>query len=135
MSGNSYGRLFTVTSFGESHGAAIGCVVDGCPPGMELTEEDIQPDLDRRKPGKSRHTTQRRESDAVRILSGTFDGRTTGTPIALLIENEDQRPRDYTKLMDKFRPGHADYTYTQKYGFRDYRGGGRASARETLLTG
>jgi chorismate synthase len=131
MSGNSFGRLFTVTSFGESHGAAIGCIVDGCPPGMALAENDIQPDLDRRKPGKSRHTTQRRESDAVRILSGTCDGRTTGTPIALLIENEDQRPRDYTNLKDKFRPGHADYTYTQKYGFRDYRGGGRASARET----
>jgi chorismate synthase len=131
MSGNSFGRLFTVTSFGESHGAAIGCVVDGCPPGLALVEGDIQPDLDRRKPGTSRHTTQRRESDAVRILSGTFDGRTTGTPIALLIENEDQRPRDYTNLKDKFRPGHADYTYTQKYGFRDYRGGGRASARET----
>ncbi|MDH3713509.1 MAG: chorismate synthase [Gammaproteobacteria bacterium] len=131
MSGNSFGRLFTVTSFGESHGAAIGCVVDGCPPGMALVEDDIQPDLDRRKPGKSRHTTQRRESDAVRILSGTFDGKTTGTPIALLIENEDQRSRDYTNLKNKFRPGHADYTYTQKYGFRDYRGGGRASARET----
>ncbi len=131
MSGNSFGRLFTITSFGESHGAGIGCVVDGCPPGMALCEADIQPDLDRRKPGKSRHTTQRRESDAVRILSGTFDGRTTGTPIALLVENEDQRPRDYANLMEAFRPGHADYTYTQKYGFRDYRGGGRASARET----
>ncbi len=131
MSGNTLGKLFTVTSFGESHGTAIGCVVDGCPPGMALSEDDLQPDLDRRKPGKSRHTTQRRESDAVRILSGVFEGHTTGTPIALLIENEDQRSRDYANIKDRFRPGHADYTYTQKYGRRDYRGGGRSSARET----
>ncbi len=133
MSGNSFGRLFTVTSFGESHGPAIGCVVDGCPPGMELGEADIQGDLDRRRPGTSRHTTQRREPDRVRILSGVFEGRTTGTPIALLIENTDQRSKDYSTIMDRFRPGHADYTYTQKYGFRDYRGGGRSSARETAM--
>ncbi len=133
MSGNTIGRLFTVTSFGESHGAALGCVVDGCPPGMALSEDDIQPDLDRRKPGQSRHTTQRRESDRIQILSGVFEGRTTGTPIGLLIQNEDQRSRDYGKIMDKFRPGHADYTYRQKYGIRDYRGGGRSSARETAL--
>jgi chorismate synthase len=131
MSGNTFGTLFTVTSFGESHGAAIGCVVDGCPPGMELSEADLQRDLDRRKPGTSRHVTQRRESDTVEILSGIFEGRTTGTPIALLIRNEDQRSKDYGKLAETFRPGHADYTYTQKYGFRDHRGGGRASARET----
>ncbi|MDX1431611.1 MAG: chorismate synthase [Gammaproteobacteria bacterium] len=131
MSGNTFGRLFCVTTFGESHGPAIGCVIDGCPPGMALAEEDIQHDLERRKPGKSRHTTQRRESDRVRILSGTFEGRTTGTPICLLIENEDQRPKDYSRIKDQFRPAHADYTYQQKYGFRDYRGGGRSSARET----
>ncbi len=133
MSGNSIGRVFTVTTFGESHGAAIGCIVDGCPPGMMLAETDLQPDLDRRKPGKSRHTSQRREADAVRILSGVFEGRTTGTPIGLLIENTDQRSHDYTQIMDRFRPGHADYTYLQKYGLRDYRGGGRSSARETAM--
>src|ERR1041384_2818521 len=126
MSGTSIGRLFVVTSFGESHGPAIGCVVDGCPPGMELSEADIQKDLDRRKPGTSRHVTQRREPDTVEILSGVFEGRTTGTPIALLIRNEDQRSRDYEKIKDRFRPGHADYTYLQKYGIRDYRGGGRS---------
>jgi len=131
MSGNSFGTLFTITSFGESHGTAIGCVVDGCPPGMELSEADIQHDLDRRKPGTSRHVTQRRESDTVEILSGVFEGKTTGTPIALLIRNEDQRSKDYCNITETFRPGHADYTYWQKYGIRDYRGGGRASARET----
>jgi chorismate synthase len=131
MSGNTFGTLFTVTSFGESHGAAIGCIVDGCPPGMELSEADIQIDLDRRKPGTSRHVTQRRESDTVEILSGVFEGKTTGTPIALLIRNEDQRSKDYGNIADSFRPGHADYTYWQKYGIRDHRGGGRASARET----
>ncbi len=131
MSGNTIGKLFSVTNFGESHGPAIGCVVDGCPPGMELSEADIQQDLDRRRPGQSRHTTQRREADEVRILSGLFEGRTTGAPIALLIENTDQRSRDYSEIMDRFRPGHADYTYQQKYGIRDYRGGGRSSARET----
>ncbi len=131
MSGNTFGTLFTVTSFGESHGAAIGCIVDGCPPGMELSAADIQIDLDRRKPGTSRHVTQRRESDTVEILSGVFEGKTTGTPIALLIRNEDQRSKDYGSIADTFRPGHADYTYWQKYGIRDYRGGGRASARET----
>ncbi len=133
MSGNSFGKLFTVTSFGESHGPALGAVVDGCPPGMELDEADLQRDLDRRKPGQSRHTTQRREADQVRILSGVFEGRTTGTPIGLLIENTDQRSRDYDKIMDRFRPGHADYTYQRKYGTRDYRGGGRSSARETAM--
>ena len=131
MSGNTFGTLFTVTSFGESHGAAIGCVVDGCPPGMALSEADIQPDLDRRRPGTSRHVTQRRESDTVEILSGVFEGKTTGTPIALLIRNEDQRSKDYGSIAETFRPGHADYTYWQKYGIRDHRGGGRASARET----
>ena len=133
MSGNSFGKLFTVTSFGESHGPAIGCIVDGCPPGLELSEADLQHDLDRRKPGKSRHTTQRREDDAVQILSGTFEGRTTGTPIGLLIHNTDQRSKDYSNILDRFRPGHADYSYQQKYGFRDYRGGGRSSARETAM--
>ncbi len=133
MSGNTFGKLFAVTSFGESHGPAIGCVVDGCPPGLELSEALIQVDLDRRRPGKSRHTTQRREPDAVKILSGVFEGRTTGTPIALLIENADQRSRDYGNIKDQFRPAHADYTYRQKYGVRDYRGGGRASARETAV--
>ncbi|MBN4073858.1 MAG: chorismate synthase [Gammaproteobacteria bacterium] len=131
MSGNTIGRLFSVTSFGESHGAAIGATVDGCPPGMELSVEDLQYDLERRRPGKSRHTTQRRESDEVEILSGVFEGKTTGTPIALLIRNIDQRSKDYSDIKDRFRPGHADYTYEQKYGFRDYRGGGRSSARET----
>ena len=133
MSGNTLGKLFTVTSFGESHGPAIGCIVDGCPPGLELTEADLQVDLDRRKPGTSRHTTQRREDDAVEILSGVFEGKTTGTPIGLLIRNKDQRSKDYSEIMDRFRPGHADYTYNQKYGFRDYRGGGRSSARETAM--
>ncbi|MCG7966826.1 MAG: chorismate synthase [Candidatus Thiodiazotropha taylori] len=133
MSGNSIGKLFTVTSFGESHGPAIGCIVDGCPPGLALSEADLQHDLDRRKPGTSRHTTQRREADEVEILSGVFEGKTTGTPIGLLIRNTDQRSKDYSDIMDRFRPGHADYTYNQKYGFRDYRGGGRSSARETAM--
>jgi chorismate synthase len=133
MSGNTLGKLFCVTSFGESHGPAIGCVVDGCPPGLELSEADIQPELDRRKPGTSRHVTQRREEDTVEILSGVFEGRTSGTPIALLIRNVDARSKDYTKIKDMFRPGHADYTYLQKYGIRDYRGGGRQSARETAV--
>ncbi len=133
MSGNSIGKLFTVTSFGESHGAAIGCIIDGCPPGLELTEADIQPDLDRRKPGTSRHTTQRREADEVEILSGVFEGKTTGTPIGLLIRNTDQRSKDYSTIKNLFRPGHADLTYEKKYGFRDYRGGGRSSARETAM--
>ncbi len=133
MSGSSIGNLFCVTSFGESHGAAIGCVVDGCPPGMALTTEDIQLELDRRKPGTSRHVTQRRESDTVEILSGVFEGKTTGAPIALLIRNEDQRSKDYGNIADTFRPGHADYTYWHKYGIRDYRGGGRSSARETAV--
>ena len=131
MSGNTIGKLFCVTSFGESHGPAIGCVVDGCPPGMDLSAEDIQHDLDRRRPGTSRHVTQRREPDTVEILSGVFEGKTTGAPLALLIRNQDQRSKDYTNIMDAFRPGHADYTYWQKYGTRDYRGGGRSSARET----
>ncbi len=133
MSGNTFGKLFCVTSFGESHGPAIGGVVDGCPPGLELCEADIQAELDRRRPGTSRHVTQRREPDTVEILSGVFEGRTTGAPIALLIRNVDARSRDYNKIMDVFRPGHADYTYWQKYGIRDYRGGGRASARETAV--
>jgi chorismate synthase len=133
MSGNTLGTLFCVTSFGESHGPAIGCVVDGCPPGLALGAADIQRELDRRKPGTSRHVTQRRESDTVEILSGVFEGRTTGTPIALLIRNEDQRSRDYAAIADTFRPGHADYVYWQKYGIRDHRGGGRASARETAV--
>jgi len=133
MAGNTFGRVFTVTSFGESHGPAIGCVVDGCPPGLVVSADDIQHDLDRRKPGTSRHVTQRQESDTVEILSGVFEGKTTGTPIALLIRNEDARSRDYGNLIDTFRPGHADYTYWQKYGIRDHRGGGRASARETAV--
>jgi len=133
MSGNSFGKLFTVTGFGESHGVALGCIVDGCPPGMPLTEADLQVDLDRRKPGKSRHTTQRRESDEVQILSGVFEGNTTGSPIGLIIHNTDQKSKDYSKIKDRFRPGHADYTYQQKYGIRDYRGGGRSSARETAM--
>jgi chorismate synthase len=133
VAGNTFGKIFTVTSFGESHGAALGCVVDGCPPGLELQEADLQADVERRRPGTSKFTTQRRESDTVRILSGVFEGRTTGTPIGLLVENEDQRSRDYEKIKDRFRPGHADYTYQQKYGFRDYRGGGRSSARETVM--
>ena len=131
MSGNTFGQLFAVTNFGESHGPAIGCVIDGCPPGMELSEADIQGDLDRRRPGTSRHVTQRNEPDAVQILSGVFEGRTTGTPIALLIHNTDQRSKDYGNLLDTFRPGHADFTYLQKYGLRDPRGGGRSSARMT----
>src|SRR5690554_8152565 len=133
MSGNSFGKLFTVTTFGESHGLALGCIVDGCPPGLALSEEDIQLDLDRRKPGQSRYTTQRREPDKVKILSGVFEGKTTGTPIGLLIRNTDQKSKDYGNIAQTFRPGHADYTYTQKYGFRDYRGGGRSSARETAM--
>ena len=133
MSGNTIGTLFTLTSFGESHGAAIGGVVDGCPPGLSLCAEDLQTDLDRRKPGTSRHVTQRKESDLVEILSGVFEGKTTGAPIGLLIRNTDQRSQDYSKIMDTFRPGHADYTYAQKYGIRDYRGGGRSSARETAV--
>lgn len=133
MSGNTIGTLFTFTSFGESHGAAIGGVVDGCPPNLALCAEDLQIDLDRRKPGTSRHVTQRQEADSVEILSGVFEGKTTGAPIGLLIRNTDQRSHDYSKIMDTFRPGHADYTYTQKYGVRDYRGGGRSSARETAV--
>ena len=133
MSGNTLGKLFTVTSFGESHGPAIGCIVDGCPPGLELSEADIQPDLDRRRPGTSRHTTQRREPDEVRILSGVFEGRSTCTPIGLLIENVDQRSKDYGSIAEQFRPAHADYAYHMKYGLRDYRGGGRSSARETAM--
>jgi chorismate synthase len=133
MSGNSIGKLFSVSSFGESHGPAIGCVIDGCPPGLALTEADIQAELDRRKPGTSRHVTQRREPDTVEILSGVFEGLTTGTPIALLIRNQDQRSKDYSNIADSFRPGHADYGYWQKYGIRDYRGGGRSSARETAV--
>jgi chorismate synthase len=133
MSGNTIGKLFTVTTFGESHGTALGCIVDGCPPLMALCETDIQRDLDRRKPGTSRHTTQRREADEVKILSGIFEGKTTGTPIGLIINNTDQRSKDYSKIAQSFRPGHADYTYQQKYGFRDYRGGGRSSARETAM--
>ncbi|RBP22195.1 chorismate synthase [Marinobacter pelagius] len=133
MSGNSFGKLFTVTTFGESHGAALGCIIDGCPPGLELSEADMQRDLDRRKPGTSRHTTQRREADEVKILSGVFEGKTTGTPIGLIIENTDQRSKDYSKISEQFRPAHADYTYMHKYGVRDYRGGGRSSARETAM--
>jgi chorismate synthase len=133
LAGNTFGRVFTVTSFGESHGPALGCVVDGCPPGLALSEADLQADVERRRPGTSQFTSQRREPDTVRILSGVFEGKTTGTPIGLLVANEDQRSRDYEKIKDRFRPGHADYTYTQKYGFRDYRGGGRSSARETVM--
>jgi chorismate synthase len=133
MAGNTFGKLFTVTSFGESHGPALGCIVDGCPPGLPLDASDLQPDLNRRKPGTSRFTTQRREDDEVRILSGVFEGVTTGTSIGMIIENTDQRSKDYSNIKDTFRPAHADYTYNQKYGFRDYRGGGRASARETAM--
>jgi len=133
VSGNSFGRNFVITTFGESHGIALGCVIDGCPPGLELSEADIQVDLDRRRPGRNRHTTQRNEPDQVRILSGVFEGLTTGTPIGLMVENTDQRSKDYGDIKDKFRPGHADYTYQQKYGIRDYRGGGRSSARETTM--
>ena len=133
MSGNTFGKLFTVTTFGESHGPALGCIIDGCPPGLALSEADLQRDLDRRKPGTSRHTPQRREPDEVRILSGVFEGRTTGTPIGLLIENTHQRSKDYGRIARQFRPAHADYTYWHKYGIRDYRGGGRSSARETAM--
>jgi len=133
MSGNTIGKLFTLTSFGESHGPAIGGIVDGCPPGLAISAEDLQLDLDRRKPGTSRHVTQRKEADLVEILSGVFEGKTTGAPIGLLIRNTDQRSQDYSKIKDTFRPGHADYTYSQKYGVRDYRGGGRSSARETAV--
>ncbi len=133
MSGNTFGKLFTLTTFGESHGPSLGGIVDGCPPGLALTEADIQRDLDRRKPGQSKYTTQRRESDTIQILSGVFEGKTLGTPIGLLIRNEDQRARDYSRIKDTYRPGHADYVYEQKYGLRDYRGGGRSSARETAI--
>lgn len=133
MAGNSIGQLFKVTTFGESHGLALGAIIDGCPPGLELTEQDLQRDLDRRKPGTSRYTTARREADQVKILSGVFEGKTTGTPIGLIIENTDQRSKDYGDIAQSFRPGHADYTYWQKYGIRDYRGGGRSSARETAM--
>ncbi|MGB1191864.1 MAG: chorismate synthase [Pseudomonadales bacterium] len=133
MSGNTIGKLFTVTSFGESHGLALGAVIDGCPPGLAISEADLQVDLDRRKPGQSRFTTQRREADEIKILSGVFEGKTTGTSIGLLIENTDQKSKDYSKIQDRFRPAHADYTYQQKYGLRDYRGGGRSSARETAM--
>ena len=134
MSGNSFGHLFKFTTFGESHGPAIGCIIDGCPPNIPLTEKDIQKWLDRRKPGQSRFTTQRQEADEIKILSGVFEGTTTGTPIGLLIDNLDQRSKDYTEIKDIYRPGHADYTYQQKYGIRDYRGSGRASARETGIS-
>ena len=133
MSGNTIGKLFTVTTFGESHGIALGATVDGCPPGLDISEVDLQADLDRRKPGTSRHTTQRREADQVQILSGVFEGKTTGTPIGLLIKNTDQRSKDYANIAETYRPGHADYVYDHKYGFRDYRGGGRSSARETAM--
>jgi len=133
MSGNTIGKLFTVTTFGESHGPALGCIIDGCPPGLDLSVDDMQRDLDRRKPGQSRYTTQRKEGDEVKILSGVFEGKTTGTPIGLLIENTDQRSKDYSNIKDQFRPAHADYTYQKKYGIRDYRGGGRSSARETAM--
>jgi chorismate synthase len=133
MAGNTFGKVFTVTTFGESHGPALGAIVDGCPPGLALSEDDLQRDLDRRRPGQSKYTTQRQEPDQVRILSGVFEGRTTGTPIGLVIDNVDQRSRDYSKIQDVFRPAHADYTYAKKYGYRDYRGGGRASARETAM--
>src|SRR3954469_15405450 len=133
MSGSTFGELFRVTNFGESHGVAIGCVIDGCPPGLALSEADIQVELDRRRPGTSRHVTQRNEPDAVEILSGVYEGLTTGTPIALLIRNTDQRSKDYGNILDTFRPGHADYTYWRKYGLRDPRGGGRSSARETTM--
>ena len=133
MSGNSFGKLFTVTTFGESHGLSLGCIVDGCPPGLEISEIDLQEDLDRRRPGKTRHETQRRELDKVIILSGTFKGTTTGTPIGMIINNIDQRSKDYSNIINQFRPSHADYTYQHKYGIRDYRGGGRSSARETAM--
>ncbi len=133
MPGNTFGQLFRVTTFGESHGLALGCIIDGCPAGIELSEADLQGDLDRRKPGTSKYVTPRREADEVHILSGVFEGKTTGTPIGLLIHNTDQRSKDYGKIKDQYRPGHADFTYDKKYGFRDYRGGGRSSARETAM--
>lgn len=133
MAGNTFGQAFTVTTFGESHGLALGCIIDGCPPGIAITETDIQVELDRRKPGQSKFTTQRKEPDSVKILSGIFEGKTTGTPIGLLIENQDQKSKDYSQIKDKFRPAHADFTYEKKYGLRDYRGGGRSSARETAM--
>ena len=133
MSGNTFGKLFTVTTFGESHGEALGCIIDGCPPGLALSAGDLQPDLNRRKPGQSRYTTQRREDDEVEILSGVFDGVTTGTPIGMVVRNQDQKSKDYSKIKDLYRPAHADYTYDRKYGLRDYRGGGRSSARETTM--
>src|ERR1700692_4995603 len=135
MSGNTISRLFCVTTFGESHGPALGCIVDGCPPGLALQASDLQRDVDRRRTGTSQFVSQRREADEVRILSGLFEGRTTGAPIGLLVENSDARSRDYDRLRDRFRPGHADYTYQQKYGLRDHRGGGRSSARETVMRG
>ena len=133
MAGNSIGQLFKVTTFGESHGPSLGAIIDGVPPGMELSVEDIQPDVERRRTGKSRHTSQRREPDTVNVLSGVFEGKTTGMPIGLVVENTNQKSKDYSKIKDRFRPGHADYTYQMKYGFRDYRGGGRSSARETVM--
>ena len=133
MSGNTFGKLFSVTTFGESHGEALGCIIDGCPPGLALSAGDLQPDLNRRKPGQSRYTTQRREDDEVEILSGVFDGVTTGTPIGMVVRNQDQKSKDYSKIKDLYRPAHADYTYDRKYGLRDYRGGGRSSARETTM--
>ena len=133
MSGNSFGRSFVVTTFGESHGAALGCIIDGCPHGLEISEADIQKELDKRKPGSSKYTTQRKEDDEVEILSGVFEGKTTGTPIGLVIRNNDQKSKDYDDLKDTFRPSHADYVYSKKYGFRDHRGGGRSSARETAM--
>ena len=133
MSGNTFGKLFTVTTFGESHGTALGCIIDGCPPGLPLSAADMQHDLNRRKPGQSRYTTQRKEDDEVEILSGTFEGVTTGTPIGLLVRNQDQKSKDYSKIKDLYRPAHADYTYDRKFGIRDYRGGGRSSARETTM--
>ena len=133
MSGNSFGTIFKVTTFGESHGVAMGAIIDGCPPNIEISEKDIQKELDKRKPGQSAYVTQRNESDAIEILSGVFEGKTTGTPIGLIVKNQDQRSKDYENIKDKFRPGHADFTYLKKYGIRDYRGGGRASARETVM--
>ena len=133
MSGNTFGKLFTVTTFGESHGPALGCIIDGCPPGLSLEASDLQLDLNRRKPGQSRYTTQRKENDEVQILSGVFEGKTTGTPIGLLVYNQDQKSKDYSKIKDLYRPAHADYTYDRKFGVRDYRGGGRSSARETTM--
>ena len=133
MSGNTFGKLFSVTTFGESHGTALGCIIDGCPPGLELSSSDLQHDLNRRKPGQSRYTTQRKEDDEVEILSGVFEGVTTGTPIGLMVRNQDQKSKDYSKIRDLYRPAHADYAYDRKYGIRDYRGGGRSSARETTM--